>query len=309
MTSHTAASLPLSPVTPTRFALARLGVIRLTGIERVKYLQGQVTCDVQALSAGQHSLGAHCDAKGKVWCVFRLLVLDDALLLLTEQSLLPRTLTELKKYGVFAKVEIQDASAEYQLIGVAGSGSDAWMQQHHGVSDTAPLTAGMAVRLDADRWLLLSQATLACELPEQPESDWWGLEMLAGLPHLNAEHQGEFIPQMLNLQALGGICFTKGCYMGQETVARAKYRGANHRGLFILQGRASQPLQVTDALEIALGEQWKRSGQILDLWQRDEQVLLTAVLPLDTEPEARFRCKDQPDSALQLRPLPYSLEE
>ena len=66
---------------------------------------------------------------------------------------------------------------------------------------------------------------------------------------------------------------------------------------------------MTDALEIALGEQWKRSGQILDLWQRDEQVLLTAVLPLDTEPEARFRCKDQPDSALQLRPLPYSLEE
>ena len=309
MTSLSAASFPLFPATPTRFALARIGVIRLTGIDRVKYLQGQVTCDVQALSTGQHSLGAHCDAKGKVWCIFRLLVLDEALLLLTEQSLLPRALAELKKYGVFSKVEIQDASTEYQLTGVAGTGSDGWMQQQQSLLETGLLSADMTVRLDTGRWLLLSQANSAADLPEQPELDWWGLEMLAGLPHLSAEHQGEFIPQMLNLQALGGISFTKGCYMGQETVARAKYRGANNRGLFILQGRANHRLQVTDTLEIALGEQWKRVGQILDLWQRDDQVLLTAVLPLDTEPQARFRCKDQPDSALQLRPLPYSLDE
>ena len=302
-------SIQLFPVSPTLFPLTRLGIIRLSGADRVKYLQGQVSCDVQALQLGQQCLGAHCDAKGKMWSSFRLLVLEDALLLLTEMSLLPRSLAELKKYGVFAKVEIQDASSEYQLTGLAGTGSDDWMRQQHGLSESGVLAAGMAARIEADRWLLLTQSAAVSGLVQQQEADWWGMEILAGLPHMSAEHQGEYIPQMVNLHALGGISFTKGCYMGQETIARAKYRGANNRGLFILQGQSSHPLRVADTLEVALGDQWKRSGQILDCWQQDDHVLLTAVLPLDTEPQARFRSKEYPESSLSLLPLPYSLQD
>ena len=302
-------SIQLFPVSPTLFPLTRLGIIQLSGADRVKYLQGQVSCDVQALQLGQQCLGAHCDAKGKMWSSFRLLVLEDALLLLTEMSLLPRSLAELKKYGVFAKVEIQDASSEYQLTGLAGAGSDAWMRQQHGLSESGVLADGMAAQIEADRWLLLTQSAAVSDLVQQQEADWWGMEILAGLPHMSAEHQGEYIPQMVNLHALGGISFTKGCYMGQETIARAKYRGANNRGLFILQGQSSHPLRVADTLEVALGDQWKRSGQILDCWQQDDHVLLTAVLPLDTEPQARFRSKEYPESSLSLLPLPYSLQD
>ena len=309
MTAITPSSIQLFPVSPTLFPLARLGIIRLSGAERAKYLQGQVSCDVQALQVGQQCLGAHCDAKGKMWSSFRLLVLEEALLLLTEKSLLPRSLAELKKYGVFARVEIQDASNEYQLVGLAGTGSDDWMLQQHGLTESGLLTNGTAVRIGLDRWLLLSHSDLDTGLAQRDEADWWGMEILAGLPHMSAKHQGEYIPQMVNLHALGGISFSKGCYMGQETIARAKYRGANNRGLFILQGQTKHPLQVADTLEVALGEQWRRSGQVLDCWQEDDQVLLTAVLPLDTEPQARFRCKDHPDSSLFLLPLPYSLED
>ncbi len=302
-------SIQLFPVSPTLFPLTRLGIIRLSGADRVKYLQGQVSCDVQALQLGQQCLGAHCDAKGKMWSSFRLLVLEDALLLLTEMSLLPRSLAELKKYGVFAKVEIQDASSEYQLTGLAGTGSDDWMRQQHGLSESGVLADGMAAQIEADRWLLLTQSAAVSDLVQQQEADWWGMEILAGLPHMSAEHQGEYIPQMVNLHALGGISFTKGCYMGQETIARAKYRGANNRGIFLLQGQSSHPLRGADTLEVALGDQWKRSGQILDCWQKDTQLLLTAVLPLDTEPQARFRCKEYPESSLFLLPLPYSLQD
>ncbi len=301
-------SIQLFPVSPTLYPLARLGIIRISGADRVKYLQGQVSCDVQALQIGQQCLGAHCDAKGKMWSSFRLLVLEEALLLLTEKSLLPRSLAELKKYGVFAKVEIQDASDAYQLSGLAGSGSDAWMLQQHGLNESGLLTNGIAARVSPDRWLLLSQSKLETSLVQCDEADWWGMEILAGYPHMSVKHQGEYIPQMVNLHALGGICFTKGCYMGQETIARAKYRGANNRGLFILQGQSSHPLQVAGTLEVALGDQWKRSGQILDCWQQGDQLLLTAVLPLDTEPQARFRCKEYPESSLSLLPLPYALE-
>ena len=86
-------SLPaLSPTEPGRYLLSRLAVICLTGTDRVKYLQSLVTCEVTALLPGQQGLGGYCDAKGKLWGEFRLVVLEDALLLLTEHSLLPRML-------------------------------------------------------------------------------------------------------------------------------------------------------------------------------------------------------------------------
>jgi folate-binding protein YgfZ len=302
-------SLPaLSPTEPGRYFLSRLAIIRLTGSDRVKYLQSQVTCEVTALLPGQQSLGGYCDAKGKLWGEFRLVVLEDALLLLTERSLLPRMLPELKKYGVFSKVEILDASLDYSLLGVAGEGTDDWIREQYALTDSGEIPDGVVLPIATDRWLLVSRRALAADmLPEQPEANWWGLEILAGLPHMSAIHQGEYIPQMLNLQALGGISFSKGCYMGQETVARAKYRGANNRGLFILQGSADQTVQPGESLERQLGEQWKRSGQVLDVWQHEGLILITAVLPLDTELDAHFRLKDQIASQLQLLPLPYSL--
>ena len=167
----------------------------------------------------------------------------------------------------------------------------------------------MAVRVEAERWLLVSEQPLDIGLPVGQESLWWGLDIKAGIPHLEAVHQGEYIPQMLNLQALDGISFTKGCYMGQEIVARAKYRGANNRALFVLAGQASGPVASGDTLEIQLGDNWRRSGMVLNVWQQDGQLWLTAVLPKDTEADASFRLKQEEGSRLALQPLPYSLTE
>ena len=167
----------------------------------------------------------------------------------------------------------------------------------------------MAVKVEADRWLLASESPLALSLPVGDEALWWGLDIKAGIPHLEALHQGEYIPQMLNLQALEGISFTKGCYMGQEIVARAKYRGANNRALFVLAGQASGPVASGDTLEIQLGDNWRRSGMVLNVWQQQGQLWLTAVLPKDTEADASFRLKQEEGSRLALQPLPYSLTE
>lgn len=94
---------PVFPAEPTLFPLTDLAITSLTGADRVKYLQGQVTCDVNALQPGQSTLGGHCDAKGKLWSDFRLLCLSDRLLMLTKPSVLARQLPELKKFAVFAK--------------------------------------------------------------------------------------------------------------------------------------------------------------------------------------------------------------
>lgn len=295
---------PVFPAEPTRFALTKIAITRIAGQDRVKYLQGQVTCDVNALQPGQSTLGGHCDPKGKLWSNFRLLCLEESLLMLTTPSVLERQLPELKKFAVFSKVEI--ATDERHATGIAGIGSDAWIADHFGLVQSGLVDGGMAVKIEQDRWLLVSDQQ-ADTLPVGDESLWWGLEIKAGLPHMEAVHQGEFIPQMLNLQALDGICFTKGCYMGQETVARAKYRGANNRALFLLAGVANEPVASGDTLEIRLGDNWRRSGMVLNAWQQDGQVWLTAVLPKDTETDALFRLKQDESASLTLQSLPYSL--
>ncbi|WP_041210627.1 tRNA-modifying protein YgfZ [Aeromonas jandaei] len=297
---------PVFPAEPTRFALTKIAITRLSGQDRVKYLQGQVTCDVNALQPGQSTQGGHCDPKGKLWSDFRLLCLEESLLLLTTPSVLERQLPELKKFAVFSKVEI--AADERHATGLAGKGTDAWVAAQFGLEQSGLVAGGMAVKIEQDRWLLVSSEQ-ADALPAGDESLWWGLEIKAGLPHMEAVHQGEFIPQMLNLQALDGICFNKGCYMGQETVARAKYRGANNRALFLLAGSASEPVNAGDTLEIQLGDNWRRSGMVLNAWQHQGQVWLTAVLPKDTEADARFRLKQEESSQLTLQPLPYELTE
>lgn len=297
---------PVFPAEPTRFALTKIAITRLSGQDRVKYLQGQVTCDVNALQPGKSTLGGHCDPKGKLWSDFRLLCLEESLLLLTSPSVLERQLPELKKFAVFSKVEI--AADERHATGLAGKGTDAWIAAQFGLEQSGLIAGGMAVKIEQDRWLLVSTEQ-ADALPAGDESLWWGLEIKAGLPHMEAVHQGEFIPQMLNLQALDGICFNKGCYMGQETVARAKYRGANNRALFLLAGSANEPVNAGDTLEIQLGDNWRRSGMVLNAWQHQGQVWLTAVLPKDTEADARFRLKQEESSQLTLQPLPYELTE
>lgn len=296
---------PVFPAEPTLFSLTDLAITRLTGLDRAKYLQGQVTCDVNALQPGQSTLGGHCDPKGKLWSDFRLLCLADSLLLLTKPSVLVRQLPELKKFAVFAKVEIADYQGK--AVGVAGLGTDAWITAQYGLQETGLIEGGMVVRIETDRWLLVSEQPLDIGLPAGQESLWWGLDIKAGIPHLEAVHQGEYIPQMLNLQALDGISFTKGCYMGQEIVARAKYRGANNRALFVLAGQAQSPVASGDALEIRLGDNWRRSGMVLNAWQQDGQLWLTAVLPKDTEADAQFRLKQEEGSSLSLQPLPYPL--
>ncbi|PJG59672.1 tRNA-modifying protein YgfZ [Aeromonas cavernicola] len=297
---------PVLPAVPTRFALTQLAITRISGQDRGKYLQGQVTCDVNALHPGEQTLGGHCDPKGKLWSNFRLLCLEECLLLLTSPSVLDRQLPELKKFAIFAKVEI--ATDERHATGIAGTGSDAWIAAQFGLDQSGLIDGGMAVKIEQDRWLLVSNPQ-ADALAQGDESLWWGLDIKAGLPHMAAVHQGEFIPQMLNLQALDGICFTKGCYMGQETVARAKYRGANNRALFLLTGTANEPVSAGDTLEIQLGDNWRRSGMVLNAWQQSGQLWLTAVLPKDTEANAQFRLKQEEHSRLSLHPLPYALTE
>jgi folate-binding protein YgfZ len=312
------ARLPLTLMTLDDWALATL-----TGADAEKYLQGQVTADVAHLTEHQHLLAAHCDPKGKMWSNLRLFRRQDGFALIERRSLRDAQLTELKKYAVFSKVTIAPDD-EHVLLGVAGFQARAALKNLFSELPDAEKqvvsegeTSILWFEHPAERFLLVTDVATAERVTEALSGEaqlnnsqqWLALNIEAGLPVIDAVNSAQFIPQATNIQALGGISFKKGCYTGQEMVARAKFRGANKRALWTLAGRASRVPEAGEDLELKMGENWRRTGTVLAAVQLDDgRLLVQVVMNNDMEADSVFRVRDDANT-LSIEPLPYSLEE
>lgn len=312
------ARLPLTLMTLDDWSLATI-----KGADSEKYLQGQVTADVAKLTDDQHLLAAHCDAKGKMWSNLRLFRTAEGFSWILRRSVAESQLKELKKYAVFSKVTIE-ADNEHVLLGVAGFQARAALAN---LFSTLPDADKQLVHEDettllwfahpAERFLLVTDVATAEKVTEALRGEaqlnnsqqWLALNIEAGLPVIDTVNSAQFIPQATNIQALGGISFKKGCYTGQEMVARAKFRGANKRALWYLAGKASRVPEAGEDLELKMGENWRRTGTVLAAAQLDDgKLLVQVVMNNDMEPDSVFRVRDDANT-LAIEPLPYSLEE
>jgi folate-binding protein YgfZ len=313
-------NLPSYNELPEVFAinLDNISAITLTGEEQVKYLQGQVTCDVDSLAQEKLLNGAHCNAKGKVFSAFRLLERQGTFLLLQPKSSIEQSLAELKKFGVFAKVNIEQ-DTELAYLAIAGEQAAIKMAElFQQVPDeitpviqenntTLVYLAGSINRyIIIDKADTLTEISAAFSFPIYNNALWTLLEISAGFPILSQQYIAEYVPQMLNLQAINGISFTKGCYLGQETVARMQYLGKNKRALFTLTGK-DMVVNTGDIIEKKLGENWRKAGDVLAAYQASNmQSYIQGVLANDIDDATELRIKTQ-NSNLTLLPLPYKL--
>lgn len=296
--------------------LSHLGLIKVVGEQGRSFIHGQVTTDISSLATDQWRWGAHCDPKGKMLASFRTFAIQDALFMLMPKDAIEVDLPQLQKYAVFSKATLSNASAEWTLLGVAGEQASQFVNKHFGdIQQELTLIENGAILKDAERFILVLTPDAAAALVAQSElsvfdaSAWQALEIAAGYPNLAASHASQYVPQMCNLQAVNGISFNKGCYMGQETIARMKYRGGNKRALYILRGHTSLQITLASGLEIAMEDSFRRGGQIIEFVQCGNQVLLTAVLPNDTANDTQLRFADDEQSHLTIQALPYSLDE
>ncbi|HCG3095988.1 TPA: tRNA-modifying protein YgfZ [Klebsiella pneumoniae] len=312
------ARLPLTLMTLDDWALATI-----SGPDSEKYLQGQITADVSHLTDAQHLPAAHCDAKGKMWSNLRVFRREGGFAWIERRSLRDAQLTELKKYAVFSKVTIA-ANDDLVLLGVAGFQARAALAPlFAALPDAAtPVVSEGATSLlwfehPGERFLLVTDVDTANRVTDALRGEaqfnnsqqWLALNIEAGLPVIDSANSGQFIPQATNLQALGGISFKKGCYTGQEMVARAKFRGANKRALWTLSGTASRVPEAGEDLELKMGDNWRRTGTVLAAVQLDDgSLMVQVVMNNDMEPDSVFRVRDDAGS-LSIKPLPYSLEE
>ncbi len=299
--------------------LTDFSAISLKGEEQSKYLQGQVTCDVNNSTDENLLIGAHCDAKGKVFSVFRLVNRLSAHLLLQPKASIANSLQELKKFGVFAKVTIREVE-NLNFIALVGEQANTSLQQKFSqvpdsLSPVIQVGTSTLVYLagEVPRYIIIDESETITSLitnfalPTYPQAVWNLHEILHGFPILPSDNNASYVPQMLNLQAINGISFTKGCYLGQETVARMQYLGKNKRALFTLQAQLDKPLEVDDIIEKQLGDNWRKAGDILSAYQaNDGSCIIQAVLTNDGEqPNMRIASSNANITNL---PLPYSLE-
>jgi folate-binding protein YgfZ len=299
-------------------ALPDLAVLNVSGGQSSQYLQGQLTNDLNLLSQTQGQLNCHCDFKGKTWCVYHSLLTDHGIQLIANKQEIAASLPELKKFAVFSKVDIEANPHQLNLYGGFGSHLEDWItgqfgnlpkNQYQVVSNEMGWV--LAFTSPVSRYLigLTSSGQQALEHSSmQIESDtsaWQTLDILAGIPSLSAATTNEFVPQMLNMQQLNAISFDKGCYLGQEVVARTHYLGKNKRATYILNSEQPLTCESGEIVEQQVGDNWRRSGTVLNHANYADCAWLLAVLPNNVEADSCFRLKSSPDTLLSLYPLTY----
>ena len=218
--------------------LTHLGVIRATGADAASFLQGQLTQDFLLLPTDAARLAAYCNPKGRMLASFIGWRQDaDNILLVCERDLLAPTLKRLSMYVLRAKVRLTDASSEFALYGLLGSAArDAaqdpcppWHKQPWGDATVISLPGAA----DQARALLLTAATAQAPTGEPACAEQWRwAEVASGVAPIVAATSEAFVPQMLNYESVGGVNFKKGCYPGQEVVARSQFRGVIKRRAF-----------------------------------------------------------------------------
>jgi folate-binding protein YgfZ len=229
-------------------------VLSISGPDSAKFMQGQFTCNIQEINGSQFSHGACCNAKGRMVANFTLSKHNDDYLMAIDESLADVLTAHLKKYKVFFKTDIQ--ITDYVMVGVKGPSASTVLTQvlggcptgdfgqysfDQGLITQLPFGAGYECWLSAET----AQASIdtLLEYSHFADSQYWPLNFIShGLVQLTQKNSETYIPQMINLGEVGGISFNKGCYTGQEIVARMQYLGKVKRNTYLVAIKSESPM-------------------------------------------------------------------
>jgi folate-binding protein YgfZ len=297
--------------------LSHEGVLAVRGVDASKFLQGQLTCNMDYLSDAKATLGARCTQKGRMQSSFRILLQGDGCLLAMASELIEAQLADLKKYAVFSKSKLTDESAAWARFGLQdGDGAlvSLGLELAHDTDAVTRANDLIAIRVSHNRtelWVPVAQAAdvqsrLAAQLAEGSLNDWLLGQIRAGIGQVFAQTREEFIPQMINLQAVGGVSFKKGCYTGQEIVARMQYLGKLKRRLYRLSLDGSDLPEAGAALFSPVHA--SSVGNVVIAAQGEQGIELLAVLQADAVENGDIRLNAADGPALHLNELPYALD-
>jgi folate-binding protein YgfZ len=288
--------------------LSHWGLIRAAGPDAASFLHGQLTQDVTGLDMAHARLAGYCSAKGRLLASFVLWRAGpEEFLLACRADALPATLKRLSMFVLRAKCKLSDASNELAMYGLAGAAAVAtlpsiapWRRVRDGDADLIGLPAAEGV----PRALCIQPAAApAPDLPALSLDAWRWLEVRSAVPMIGAAVAEQFVPQMVNLELVGGVNFQKGCYPGQEVVARSQYRGTLKRRAFLFDVDAAA---AAGQEVFVAGEPDQPAGMVADAATlRDAHSALVELKLSALDAELHLGAADGP--RLHRRALPYAL--
>lgn len=293
------------------------GVLAVRGADAAKFLQGQLTCNLNYLSDTQASLGARCTQKGRMQSSFRILLQGDGVLLAMASELLEPQLADLKKYAVFSKSKLTDESAAWSRFGLVNADSalaNLGLELPAETDSVARNEYLIAIRVSPDRselWVPSDRADavkaqLSETLDQADLNEWLLGQIRAGIGQVMPQTRELFIPQMLNLQAVGGVSFKKGCYTGQEIVARMQYLGKLKRRLYRLSLDSAQMPE--PGTPLFSPNHSSSIGEVVIAAKADQVIELLAVLQAEAADSGDVHLGTLEGPGLRLLDLPYTLD-
>lgn len=314
--SASSALQPLNGITP----ISHLGVIRAVGADAASFLHGQLSNDFALLDMNHARLAAFCTAKGRMLASFIGFKRSaEEIVLICDRSLLAPTLKRLSMFVLRAKCKLTDASAEFALYGLAGAAAQQYLS-----ADAAPWSlkqegdASVLALYPAagnSRALWLAPAGQQPDGPVLSEDLWQWSEVQSGVATLSAPVVDAFVPQMLNYESLGGVNFKKGCYPGQEVVARSQFRGTLKRRTYLVHAdkalSVGQEVFSPEDLEQSTGTVVQAAAAPHGGWDALVSMQISSAERNDLFVHTALAEGQSADAAngmaLQLRPLPYTL--
>ena len=303
--AHPVQAAALNGITP----LVHLGVIRVEGADAAAFLHGQLTQDFSLLGLSEARLAAFCSAKGRMLASFvGFKRTPDDILLVCSRDLLGPTLKRLSMFVLRAKARVSDASENFRVVGLVGNAVPAalpaapWSQWRLNDASVVRLPAADG----AQRALWVSPFNEpAPDGPALAEPLWHWLSVRSGVATLSQPLVEAFVPQMLNYESVGGVNFKKGCYPGQEVVARSQFRGTLKRRAYVVHADgALSPGQ--EVFHESDGEQ--ACGMVVEVAPHPEQGVDAIVsMQVSAGAQGRLNAGSTDGPELHLLPLPYPL--
>jgi folate-binding protein YgfZ len=252
--------------------LTDFGLIKIHGKDAKKFLQGQLTCNMDDITTSVSRMGAHCNREGRVLSLFYIFLLEEAYYLLMPNRLIETAIAALKKYVIFYQTTLTEVSHEFIVLGYTGDKKKiaSYQKNPYTIIET-----GKRCLLVGDKEIMKEmEIQLTSFSPIISKEHWKKLDMHDGIPAIYPETSGKFLPHEINLEKLEAIHFNKGCYTGQEIIARMHYKAKLKNHLYLARMKSSATLLPGTEVYSYHGEERKASGTLVDVCPHHDEVLL-----------------------------------
>lgn len=302
--------------------LSNLGLIRAAGEDAQSFLHGQFTNDLNLVSHLVNQLSSYCNPKGRMLSIFRIFMREDNYHILLHHDVLDSTLKKLTMFKLMSKVDLSDISNELVTIGLAGPDTEsvleslslAWPNEVNHSTQNGETTV-LRVPCESKRVLIITNVAQAISIWNQcskniPAASYklWDLhDIVSGIPQVTAKTTEAFIPQMTNLELIEGVSFSKGCYPGQEVVARTHYLGKPNRRMYRVT-IADEAIPEPGVNIFSSKDENQPVGKIV-IAQKSSETVISAlvVMRIKNENDEDLHLASTSGPQVTVQSLPYSL--